>query len=73
MVDTSAKFDAILICHSKAITRPVLPLAGTLIGTIMTLIMDFFQNMLFLCFFVIIFIIFYPEKVEKCFFLVYFA
>ena len=50
MVDTFAKFDAILICHSKAITRPVLPLAGTLIGTIVMLIMDFFQNVIFMLF-----------------------
>ena len=41
IVDTSTKFDAILICRSKIITGLALSLSGALIDTIIATMMDF--------------------------------
>ena len=47
IVDTFTKFDAIFICRSMFITRPVLPLVGALISTIKPLLWIFLKNCYF--------------------------
>ena len=42
IVDSFTKFDAILICRSKIITRSALSLAAALIDTIIATMVDFF-------------------------------
>ena len=50
IVDTSTKFDAILICRKKIITGLALSLSGALIDTIIATMMDFFITCYFYAF-----------------------
>ena len=50
IVDTSTKFDAILICRSKIITGLALSLSSALIDTIIATMMDFFITCYFYAF-----------------------